>query len=420
MRISTNQFLLGSLNELLAQQANVNRLNRQIATGQSMLDASSDPAGAARAIAVANTIGQLSYESGNAQAATRNLQNGVSVLQQVTSVLSQLRQTAAQAANGTNTIADRRSLAQVAQNSLQQLVQLANTQGANGSYLFAGSKANAAPFAASAGGQIVFNGDAAANVIEIAPSLNVASSVSGYGIFMNIPAGNNGVAVSAAGSNTGGGYAVAQGVTSLGQLAADALAGTQYSIAFTAGSGGGVSYTVASGTGSPGSAGFIVSSGTVASGSYAPGSDLQFGGIDIRIAGTPAAGDSFAVQPAASTSIFQIAQDLVTALETQPPGAAGGTLVQQQIESVLASLDGAQNSVLSAQATLGSSLAQILAAQSQNATLSTNAQAELSNLQSVNLPEVLAHYSESVTALQAAQLAFARVQNLTLFSVIGR
>ena len=36
MQISTNQFLLGSLGDLLTQQSNVNQLNREIATGQTM------------------------------------------------------------------------------------------------------------------------------------------------------------------------------------------------------------------------------------------------------------------------------------------------------------------------------------------------------------------------------------------------
>jgi flagellar hook-associated protein 3 FlgL len=48
----------------------------------------------------------------------------------------------------------------------------------------------------------------------------------------------------------------------------------------------------------------------------------------------------------------------------------------------------------------------------------TDAQVQLTNLQSANLPQVIASYSESVTALQAAELAFSRIQNLTLFSVI--
>ena len=53
MRISTNQFLLGSLDELLAQESTVNQLNQQIATGQTMLDATADPAGAVPLCALA-------------------------------------------------------------------------------------------------------------------------------------------------------------------------------------------------------------------------------------------------------------------------------------------------------------------------------------------------------------------------------
>lgn len=43
MQISTNQFLLGSLGSLLTQQGNVNQLDREIATGQTMLDATTTP-----------------------------------------------------------------------------------------------------------------------------------------------------------------------------------------------------------------------------------------------------------------------------------------------------------------------------------------------------------------------------------------
>jgi flagellin-like hook-associated protein FlgL len=39
-------------------------------------------------------------------------------------------------------------------------------------------------------------------------------------------------------------------------------------------------------------------------------------------------------------------------------------------------------------------------------------------VQSANLPEVMANYSESITALQASQLAFAKVQGLSLFNYI--
>ena len=104
---------------------------------------------------------RFAYDTANGQAATQSLQNGVSTLQQLTNVLAQLRQTVTAAANGTTTQSDRESDINSAQALLQQLVQLANTQGTNGGYLFAGSKSNGPAFRDAAGrGQVVAgNGD---------------------------------------------------------------------------------------------------------------------------------------------------------------------------------------------------------------------------------------------------------------------
>jgi flagellar hook-associated protein 3 FlgL len=410
MQISTNQFLLGSLGSLLTQQSNVNQLDREIATGQTMLDATSDPAGAGKAVALTSSIDRLSYDSGNATAATEQLQNGLGALQQVSTLIDQLRQIALEAADGGTSAASRSALVSTAQSGLQQLVQLANSQAPDGSYIFAGTNVNAAPFETLANGQVVFTGNDGSNRVEVAPSVNVPLTVSGRSIFSDIPAGENGVGVTAAAGNTGTDYAVAQNVTSVSQLTAEQLAGTQYEIAFSA-SGSSLNYTVTSGTGSPGSVRFLASSGTVVSGSFTNGQELQFGGLQVKIVGTPQAGDQFTVQPAATSSLFQTVQGLITALQSDPSHP-------QNIENTIANLDGAQNNILSAQASLGANLVELQGLQTQNSTTSSNDQAQLSNLQSANLPQVMANYSEGVTALQAAELAFGKIQNMSLFSVI--
>ncbi|HZU91584.1 MAG TPA: flagellar hook-associated protein FlgL, partial [Stellaceae bacterium] len=409
---------LGSLPDLLTQQSNVNQLDRQIATGQTMLGATADPAGAGLSLQTADAVQHFAYDAGNAESAAQTIGTTLSALQQVADVIDQLRQTAVEGASAATTASMRAGLVAVAQNALQQLMALGNTQGADGSYVFAGSNAKSAPFVTAADGQIAFVGDGATNAVEIAPGLSVPVTVSGQGIFMNIPAGKEGVAVVAQGTNTGSAYALAQGVTDLGQLTAARLAGTQYEIAFGAGSGGALTYTVASGAGSPGTSGFAASSGTIASGSFSPGADLRFAGLDVAIDGTPAAGDKFVVEPGATASLFTTVQDLIAALAPPPAGQPASSQAQQQIENVIANLDGAQNSVLSAEASLGATLAQIEGVRAQDQTQGTDAAAALTNLQSADLPQVLANYSAGVTALQAAELAFARIQNLTLFSVI--
>lgn len=410
MQISTNQFLLGSLGSLLTQEGNVNQLDREIASGQTMLDATSDPAGAGEAVVLTSSIDRLAYDSGNATAATEQLQNGLGALQQVSTLIDQLRQIALEAADGGTSAASRSALVSTAQSGLQQLVQLANSQAPDGSYIFAGSNTNAAPFETLANGQVVYTGDDGTNNVEVSPSVNVPSTISGRSIFSDIPAGQNGVGVTAASGNTGTDYAVVQDVTDVSQLTAEQLAGTQYEITFS-GSGSSLSYTVTSGTGSPGSARFLASSGTIAAGSFSNGQELQFGGLQVNIVGTPQAGDQFTVQPAATSSLFQTVQGLISALQSDPSHP-------QNIENSIANLDGAQNNILSAQASLGASLAQLQGLQTHNSTTTTNDQAQLSNLQSANLPQVMANYSEGVTALQAAELAFGKIQNLSLFSVI--
>jgi flagellar hook-associated protein 3 FlgL len=142
--------------------------------------------------------------------------------------------------------------------------------------------------------------------------------------------------------------------------------------------------------------------------------------MQIQVTGSPAAGDGFTVQPGATSSLFQTAQDLVTALGLPQNTAAQAALAQQALQNVIASISGAQTSVLSAQGVLGTGLAQIQSVQTQTTAESADANSAISNLQSASLPQVLANYSEAVTSLQAAQLSFAKVQNLTLFQYLTR
>jgi flagellar hook-associated protein 3 FlgL len=421
VRISTNEFLMGSLNSILTQENTANQLNQQIASGQAITTAMDDPSGAGQSLDLANQIEQLTYDGANAAAGAQSIENGLNALQSVTNIIAQLRTVADQAANGTNSNSDRRALAGTVSSLVQQLVQIGNSQTADGEYLFGGSQTGNAPFVVMANGQVAFTGDGGSNSIEIAPALSVPVTVSGQNIFMNVPTGNGSFSVAASASNSGTATASPGGVTDASELAAEHLAGTEFVITFGAAApNGGISYTVTSGTGSPGSSGFAATSGVVASGSYSSGSGIDFGGMALTFTGTPASGDSFVVATSQNTSLFQIAQNLAAALSA--PGGQSQVIspqVQQQIETIMSELDSAQTGVLSAQATLGTNLSDIQSIESSDSTSTTTAQADLSSIQSVNLPQVMTNYNESIVSLQAAEAAFARIQNLSLFQVIG-
>ncbi|HEY7992348.1 MAG TPA: flagellar hook-associated protein FlgL [Stellaceae bacterium] len=416
IRISTNEFMTGTLADILAQETSVNQLNQEIASGQTMQSAVDDPAGAGLALSTAGQIQQLSFDTANAQSGAATIQNSLASLQGINTLLSQIQSVAVQAANGTMNASDRAALAGTVNSALQQLIQLANTQSADGSYIFAGSKSAAAPFVVQTNGRIAFNGDADTTSVTIAPSLSVPVSMSGQNIFMNIPSGNGSFSASASGGNTGTAYVTPAAVTNASQVLAEHLANTQFVVTFGAVSPtGSQTYTVTSGTGSPGTSGFAATSGVVTSGSFASGAGLNLGGMNLNVGGTPASGDKFVVATSQNTDIFTIVQNLATALSA----TANKNDAQQLIENAMAELGTAQTTVLGAQATLGGNLSDIQSVQSLDENASTTQKAQLSSLQTANLPQVITNYNEGVIALQAAEAAFARIQNLNLFQMIG-
>src|SRR6185312_12105782 len=416
IRISTNEFMTGTLADILAQETSVNQLNQEIASGQTMQSAVDDPAGAGLALSTAGQIQQLSFDTANAQSGAATIQNSLASLQGINTLLSQIQSVAVQAANGTMNASDRAALAGTVNSALQQLIQLANTQSADGSYIFAGSKSAAAPFVVQTNGRIAFNGDADTASVTIAPSLSVPVSMSGQNIFMNIPSGNGSFSASASGANTGTAYVTPAAVTNASQVLAEHLANTQFVVTFGAVSPtGSQTYTVTSGTGSPGTSGFAATSGVVTSGSFASGAGLNLGGMNLNVGGTPASGDKFVVATSQNTDIFTIVQNLATALSA----TANKNDAQQLIENAMAELGTAQTTVLGAQATLGGNLSDIQSVQSLDENASTTQKAQLSSLQTANLPQVITNYNEGVVALQAAEAAFARIQNLNLFQMIG-
>ena len=420
MRISTSEFFLGTLNDMLTQESTVSKLNQQIASGQSVVDATDNPSAAAAVLDTSNQIDQISTNIGNAKAVSSTMNEALSVLNQVDNLLNQVQSTALQGATATSSSVDRTALATAVQSSLQELVQLANTQLSNGQYIFGGSQATNAPFQTTPTGQVVFKGDAGVNQIEIGPSLLVPVAVSGQSVFMQVPDGNGSFAVAASGTNAGTGVAALGGVLNATQVNSEHLANTQFEISFTAGAGGTLNYKIASGTGAPGSVSFIASSGTVGSGVYNSSSAaLSFGGMDVTFSGMPTAGDHFMVRTSQTTSAFQALQDVITALQAPVNGASGTRArADQLVQGALATLNQVHTSVLSAEASLGTGLSEINAVQNQDGAITTTDEANLAGIQSASLPDVMTQFSEGVTALQAAQAAFGKISGLSLFKYI--
>ncbi len=418
--ISSNQFYGASLSGILQQQNLLNTLSQQLSTGNALVNPSAQPVAVAQNVSLTAQIGQLAGFSQNGSNAQQSLQLESSSLQSVGTLVQQVRQLALQMNNGTVDSQQLQNAASTMQGYLQQLVQYGNSQDGQGNYVFAGSRTQTQPFVLQSNGQVLYQGDAAQNQLALGPSLSTATGDAGSAVFMDIPGGNGSFSVSAGGTNTGGATA-GPGTVNDPSLAQQVLTvnGTEYQISFSAApSGSGLVYSVSSGSGAAFSASGVVANGSFSSGmsiGLPPGASPA---IEVPILGAPAAGDSFTIAASKPQSLFTTFLDLQQAFNGSGQSSGASSRRAQSISDALASLDQAQTVLLGTQSAIGSRLQQVQAVQSQNSSVALQLQTQQTSISSINYPQVITQYQQSLTALQASEAAFSQLQGLSLFKYI--
>jgi flagellar hook-associated protein 3 FlgL len=282
---------------------------------------------------------------------------------------------------------------------LQQLTSIANSRDGAGGYLFAGYNDNTQPFVQT-GSVVSYNGDDGVRQLNVAPGRQIGVTAGGADTFMRIKTGNGVFATSAASTNTG------SGVIDSGNVATpSALDGHAYQLVFSA-SGGTTTYDVKDLT-----AGTTVSTGNT----FTAGSAITIAGMQFTVSGQPADGDTFNAQPSANQSVFQSLADGIAALRSSGADAARTS----QVNSAVANLNQAMNSISISRAALGSSLTEINTLGSTSSAESVTQQTRLSGITGLDYAAAATQLSAQQTALQAAQQTFSKVTKLSLFSYLN-
>src|SRR5262249_21020079 len=139
---------------------------------------SDDPAAYASITQRSAQMSVLQARSTAASRAAGDLDLAESTLDAASNIIVQVRQIAVEEANGTQDVTARANAAAQVTSLRQQLVALANTQGANG-YLFGGTRTNAPPFDANGN----FSGNGGLTHLEIADGVLAVSNASGANAF---------------------------------------------------------------------------------------------------------------------------------------------------------------------------------------------------------------------------------------------
>jgi len=403
MRISTQTFYEQSRSSMGSQQSSLLRVQQQLGAGTKILAPSDDPLGATRALAVSQSIALTAQYSANQDHAVQTLSLEENTLQSVTTLLQNIKSSLIAAGNGTLADADRATIATTLQSSLDQLQGLANTDDGNGQFLFAGFRSGSAPFVRQADGSIGYNGDQGQRQVQVDVSRQMAGTDDGRRIFLSVQSGAGYVA-SAPTSNQGSGVFGSTLVVNPN----DVNYGKDFFISFpTAGS-----YQVDTVSVSPTS--------LVAATPFTPGSAITFGGLQISISGTPAAGDKVNVATAknAGSDVFSAIGDVIKALKTPVNGPENQALVLNALSTANRKLTNAHDNVLTVRTSVGSRLQELdaLAVSADNRTLQDKI--SLSDLQDLDYGSAIAEFYQRQTALQASQQTFVKIQQISLFNYL--
>lgn len=181
MRIAFSTLYAQSALGIQRLQAGIAHTSAQITADRRILSPSDDPAGAVRALQLAESIARLTQYQTNQARADLALEFEEITLNAVRDALRAVEGIALEVTAGL----DATTLSQYAQEVATQYVNvldLANSRNADGNYMFAGTAGNTLPFT-QASGAGVYAGNADSSAIRISATTSVVVSENGAAVF---------------------------------------------------------------------------------------------------------------------------------------------------------------------------------------------------------------------------------------------
>lgn len=397
-RISTGMMYQQSISTMLAKQAQLAHTQQQLASGQKLVTAKDDPVAAGTAVGLDRALAELERFALNANTVQNRLGLQENALTLVGDAMARVHELTLQANNAALGDDSRLAISTELKAIYAGLLDLANSTDGTGRYLFGGTADGSAPFAI-AGGNVIYSGDQVQRQVEVAPDMFVSDALPGSEVFLRLRTGDGRIDAHAGAGNTGTGLLMDFSVTDT-----TAWDGGSYTVSFTAADAWEVR-----------DAGNAV----IATGTYTQGESIAFAGVQMKIDGHPAAGDSFALGPSSTRDIFATLQGLIDTLETNPTTDQQRAAMQNGLQAAMRDVATAQGRMIDARASGGAQLSAIDDAAALREANSVTLKGTLSGLRDLDWAEAIGRYQMESTALQAAQTVFMQMQSLSLFKLMG-
>lgn len=404
MRISTNSLYESNVSRIGDTQSSLAKVQQQIASGKRLLSPADDPLGAAKALDLTQSQAMNTQYTENRNTARSALSMQEGALQNVTSLLQDVRSQVVAAGSGTLDDTSRKFIAGELRSRLSELTSLANSRDGVGNYLFAGFRDNAPPFNSN-GNAVSYAGDNGQKMLQVGTSRQMPAGDSGDTIFMNVPAS----AVFSSTSN-GTGSAALSNITI--KDASQAVPGHQYEVVFGADAGGAPTYSVYDTTKDP------LKATPLASGPYASPQTIEAAGLEMTVSGTPATNDTLGIKPARTQSMFKTLDKLIATLEAPVTTDVERKQFTYDLGVAGQNIDNALNNVLSVRASVGSRLQELDTLDDAGSARDLQYAEQLSDIQDVDYVKAVTELTQKQMQLQAAQQSFVKVSGLSLFNFL--
>lgn len=395
MRISTIGAYQRGLSLMQNLEAALDRTQQQIASGRRILSPSDDPISSSRSLKLHESLSRFEQFDRNGSFARNRLNIEESTLASVNDVLQRVRELALQANNASQSNESRQLIAAEMRQNVEQLVQLANQQDGIGRYLFSGNMDDTEPVG-RVGNIYSYKGDQGQRLIQIGETRQIADSNSGSDVFFRIKNGNGVFSSVAATTNSG------TGILGPGSLVdPTAYDQDQYTVRFI----DPANYEV-----------LDSAAAVVATGGFQSGDTISFRGIQFKIDGQPAAGDEFEISPSRFQDVFTTIEKLANFLANPVSDDISRVAMHNGVNAGILEIDEALGNMFDIRTQVGLRLAAIDNSQDSNGALVLTLQQTLSDIEDLDYAEAISRLSIQVTTLEAAQQAFIRTQNLSLFN----
>lgn len=402
LRLSTQSLYLQGLGSLLTRQAEIARTQQQLTSGNKLTQGKDDPVGMATAQRLDHMQAALEQFDRNSQRVDHRLRMQENALADANDSLTRARELAIQANSGAMSADDRKAIATEVLQLRQNLLNIANRDDGNGRRLFAGTRDGVVPFTDSAGG-VIYHGDDGRNSVEVAPDVAIADGDPGSAVFLRVRTGDGYARGTAGTGNAGSGLL----------LSAQATDGTTWNgdtltLVFTTPN----DYEIVDGTGNPLTPPVT---GTWNSGDAVPPASAGLG-VEFRVTGAPATGDTFTIQTAPNQDVFATLQSFADALLLPGTSPADNAKRVNAFGSAIGDITTAQGHMMSLRSGVGARMNDLDTADEGRGLQTITLAESLSSLRNTDYAEAISRLNMHLLALEAAQKTLMQTQGMSLFS----